>query len=97
MFENNKKRYMTRAVAEELSDEHQQFILAYIEENQKQLTDYFQIFEFYIEENQQWIIQRQEEPKRETTIYIDLKNAKQIERKVWVTDQVDHIIFPEDY
>ena len=99
MFEKNIKRYMTRAVADELSDEHQRFILTYIEENQKQLTDYFQIFEFYIEGNQQWLIQRQEEPERETTIFVGLKNAKPIERKVWVLDQVDHImlLFPRDY
>lgn len=100
MFEPNKAFYMTRSVAEELSQEHQQFIVQYIVEKHEHLTDYLQIFEFYIEEGQQWLIQRQEEPNRETTIYFQLFATKPIERKVWVMDQGSEgimILLPEDY
>ncbi|MEL4024036.1 DUF960 family protein [Lysinibacillus endophyticus] len=99
MFEPNKPFYMTRAVAQELPVEHQQFILQYIFEHHQQLTDYLQIFEFYIEKDQQWLVQRQEEPERETTIYVELTAAIPIERKVWVMDQVENvmILIPEDY
>ncbi|RKQ12140.1 DUF960 family protein [Ureibacillus endophyticus] len=99
MFEPNKLFYMTRAIAEELPVEHQQFIVQYILKHHQQLTDYLQIFEFYIEDDQQWFIQRQEEPERETTIFVELTTARPIERKVWIMDQVDHVmmLFPEDY
>lgn len=99
MFELTKPFYMTRAISEELPVEHQQFILQYIFENHQQLTDYLQIFEFYIENDQQWLIQRQEEPEQETAIAIHLVDTDPIHRKVWVMDQVDHvmILFPEDY
>ncbi|MCP1143660.1 DUF960 family protein [Lysinibacillus endophyticus] len=99
MFEPTKQFYMTRAIAEELSVEHQQFILKYIFEHHQKLTDYLQIFEFYIENEQQWLIQRQEEPERETTIYVELTTIRPIERKIWVMDELDHvmILFPEDY
>ncbi|MEK4530523.1 DUF960 family protein [Solibacillus sp. FSL K6-1554] len=90
---------MTKAIAEELSVEHQQFILKYIFEKYEQLSDYLQIFEFYIVDDQQWLIQRQEEPEQETTIYVEIETAVPINRKVWVMDQEDHvmILFPEDY
>lgn len=99
MFELTKRFYMTRAISEELPVEHQQFILQYIFEHHQLLSDYLQIFEFYIEIDQQWLIQRQEEPERETTIAIYLVETDPIHRKVWVMDQVDHvmILFPEDY
>jgi hypothetical protein len=99
VFEKDKPTYMTRAIANELDKEHQQFILGYIFENGEQLTDYLQVFEFYIENNQQWLVQRQEEPNRETTIFVHLNQCKPITRKVWVMDQDDHvmILFPEDY
>lgn len=100
MFERNKPRYMTRTVAETLSKEHQQFLLRYLDEKQERLTDYLQIFEFYVENNQQWLIQRQEVPNRETTIFVQLEEAEPIERTVWVMDQGLEgviILFPEDY
>jgi protein-tyrosine phosphatase len=99
MFEANKKIYMTRAVANEISQKHQQFILGYIHENQGKLTDYMQVFDFYVEGNQQWLIQRQGQPERETTIFVQLDNSLPVNRKVWVMDQGDHVIllFPEDY
>lgn len=99
MFEKDKPIYKTRAIHDELSLEHQQFILQYVYHNQEKLTDYLQIFEFYVENNQQWLIQRQEEPERETTIYVDMKEAEAINEKVWVIDQQDHVIilYPNDY
>ena len=99
MFEPTKPFYMTRAISEELPVEHQQFILQYIFEHHQQLNDYLQIFEFYMENDQQWLIQRQEEPERETTIAIHLVETGPIHRKVWVMDQIDHvmILFPKDY
>jgi hypothetical protein len=79
MFEKDKPTYMTRTIANELDKEHQQFILRYIDENGEQLTDYLQIFEFYIENNQQWLVQRQEEPNRETTILTNLNDSEPID------------------
>lgn len=99
LFEDEKPRYITRAVGEELSIEHQQFIFNYIHEHKANMNDYFQIFNFYIENDEQWLIQMQEKPNRETTVFVPLKRSVPINRKVWIMDQVDHIImlFPEDY
>lgn len=103
MFEPSKRFYMTRAIAEELSIELGQYIFHYIFQyilkNHQELTDYLQIFEFYIENNQQWLIQRQEKSERETIIHVEFTTARPINRKVWVMDQVEHvmILFPEDY
>lgn len=99
MFENDKQIFVTKAIAEQLSAEHQFFIYQYIQEYHAHLTDYLQIFEFYLENSEQWLIQRQEEPNRETTIDINLEVAEPINRKVWVMDQGEHImiLFPEDY
>lgn len=49
MFESTKPFYMTRTVADELSYEHKQVIIKYLFEHYEQLTDYLQIFEFFIE------------------------------------------------
>ncbi|UGB30586.1 DUF960 family protein [Metabacillus sp. B2-18] len=100
MFEVNKPMYMTRVVYEQLSKEHLDFILQYIYEQQPQLTDYLQVFDFYVEDNEQWLIQRQEVPNRETTIFVPIKESELIERKVWVIDQGQEgimVLFPEDY
>ena len=99
MFEPAKPFYMTRAVADELSAEHQQFIVQYILEHQEQLTDYLQIFEFYVDDGKQWLVQRQEQPERETTVFVELQEAKPIVRKVWVISEGNHriLLFPEDY
>lgn len=90
---------MTRAVAEELPEEHIQFIIKYLESYQDRLTDYLQVFEFYIENKEQFLIQRQEVPNRETTIFVPLKECNSINRTVWAMDQNDHVmfLFPEDY
>lgn len=99
MFEPAKPFYMTRAVAEELSEEHRQFILQYIHKHHNTMTDHLQIFEFYLEGEKQWLVQRQEQPERETTIFVELQETKPIERKVWVIAEESHclILFPEDY
>lgn len=74
--------------------------MQFINKNHQQLTDYLQIFEFYIKNNQQWLIQRQEKPERETTIFVELLEETAINRKVWVMDQDNEgviVLFPEDY
>lgn len=99
MFEKTKPIYMTLSISYELSEEHVQFILQYIKRHYVNMTDYLQIFKFYIEDDEQWLIQKQEEPIQETRILIKLLESEPIDRKVWVMDQVDHVIilFPEDY
>lgn len=99
MFEIHKPRYMTSRIAEELSEEHLTFIIRYMDKHQKNLTDYLQIFDFYVENDQQWVVQRQEVPEKETTIFVKLDKATPIERKVWVMDQEDYVmvLFAEDY
>ena len=99
MYQSVQGYYMTRAVADELPGEHQQFILQYLVKQQKQLTDYLQVFEFYIENNEQWLRQRQEIPYREVIVEIKLNKAKPIERAVWsiVDDGYVTVLFPEDY
>ncbi|PKG24281.1 DUF960 family protein [Niallia nealsonii] len=100
MFEPHKSIYMTRAVSEKLSIEHKQSIIQYLQEHQSQLTDYLQVFDFYIEDNEQWLIQRQEVPNRETKIFVMLDDSDPIERTIWVMDQDSEgiiILFPDDY
>lgn len=96
----DKKIFVTRRIAEELPAEHQFFIVKYLHENDEQLTDYFQVFEFYTENHQQWLIQRQEVPERETTIFVGLTEEEAIDRTVWAINQGEDgtiILFPEDY
>lgn len=90
---------MTKAVAETLPSEHQQFILNYLVAQAEQLTDYLQVFEFYIENGEQWLKQRQEVPYSESLVSINLCKAKPINRTVWtiVDDQHATLLFPEDY
>ncbi len=90
---------MTRAVAEELPDEHKHFMVQYFHENHEMLKDYLQVFEFSITGKKQLLRQKQEQPHRETQIFVALKETKAISRTVWAMDQVDHVIilFPEDY
>lgn len=100
MFTSEKPIYVTRAIAEELPAEHQFFIYQYITEHYKKLTDYLQVFDFFIKDNQQWLTQRQEEPERTTTISMILQNDKPIHRTVWVMNQGEDgaiILFPSDY
>lgn len=99
MYQSVQGYYMTRAVADELSGEHQQFILQYLVKQRKQLTDYLQVFEFYIENGEQWLRQRQEVPYHEVIIEIKLNKAKPIERTVWsiADDDCVTVLFPEDY
>ena len=99
MYQSVQGYYMTRAVADELSGEHQQFVLQYLVKQRKQLTDYLQVFEFYIENNEQWLRQRQEVPYREVIVEMKLNKAKPIERTVWsiVDDGYVTVLFPEDY
>jgi hypothetical protein len=90
---------MTSTVAEELSQEHQQFIVDFIYSHYTEMDDYLQVFEFYVKNNKQFLIQRQEEPRRKINFYMELKDSGPINRTVWVMDNHDHIIllFPEDY
>ncbi|KAB7666035.1 DUF960 family protein [Bacillus sp. B1-b2] len=100
MFETHKPRYMTRAVTEQLSTEHQQFIIQYLLKQQNQLTDYLQVFEFYVENNQQFLRQEQEVPHREVIIFVRLEKCRPIKRTVWAMNQgLEGIIimFLEDY
>jgi len=100
MLGNDRPIIVTRAVAEQLSGEHQLFILKYLHEHQASMNDYLQVFEFYIENGEQWLIQRQEVPERETTVYVELENEPAIDRTVWMMDQGHDgliILFPEDY
>ncbi|MCE4049918.1 DUF960 family protein [Bacillus sp. Au-Bac7] len=99
MFELQKDSYMTGTVKTELSQEHQLFILNYITRFHKQMTDYFQIFEFFVQGDHQWLLHRQEEPEIETLVKVDLQEALPISQKVWAMDEQDHIIIllPEDY
>ena len=100
MLGNDRPIFVTRAIAEQLSGEHQLFILKYLHEHQASMNDYLQVFEFYIENGEQWLVQRQEVPERETTVYVELENEPAINRTVWVMDQGHDgliILFPEDY
>lgn len=99
MYQSIKGYYMTRDVANELPGEHQQFILHYLVKQQKQLTDYLQVFEFYVENDEQWLRQRQEAPYREFILAVKLGKEKPIERTVWsiVENHCVTLLFPEDY
>lgn len=100
MFNHDRQIFVTKAIAEQLSAEHQFFILKYIHEFSENMTDYLQVFEFYTEDDEQWVIQRQEVPDLETTVKVELDKEKAIDRTVWVMDQGPDghlILFPEDY
>lgn len=100
IFEKDKSIYMIRAIADELSAEHRQFIYMYLMEQNHQLTDYLQIFEFYICNNEQWLIQRQEQPLRKTKIHVKLDRCEPINEKVWMIDQGSEgiiVLLPSDY
>ncbi|PIC95705.1 hypothetical protein CSV69_10215 [Sporosarcina sp. P26b] len=100
MFSVDKPIYVTRAIAEELPGEHQLFIYQYFWNQQEVMTDYLQVFNFYIEDGHQFVIQSQEQPERETIMKVPLQKQEPIERTVWMMDQGEDgtiILFPNDY
>lgn len=99
MFDQSKALYMTKTIAQELPTEHLHFIIDYLIKHQPKLTDYLQVFDFYVEQQQQWLVQRQEQPEREATIQVPLKESEPIEQTVWAIDQGTEgvlILFPKD-
>ncbi|SIS41505.1 DUF960 family protein [Salimicrobium flavidum] len=98
MFEPIKPKYMTKRVADELNVELLGWIVHYLDVHFEKLSDYLQVFEFYVEGSEQWVVQKQEVPDRKTTIKVEI-DGKPLKRTVWTLDQEDHvmILFPSDY
>ncbi|MFC6040526.1 DUF960 family protein [Paenisporosarcina macmurdoensis] len=101
MFAHKTKRYMTRAIAEELHSEILILLWQLIDRQKEQeLTlDYLQVFELSVSEGQQAITHRQEIPERRETWIIPLEEAEPIARTVWCIDNDDGqmMLFPQDY
>ncbi len=102
MFDHKTKRYMTRAIYEELHIEIAIILWKLIDRQNEQGVelDYLQVFELYdSKEKQLSITHRQEIPERSETLIISLEEAEPITRTVWCIDNDDGqmMLFPQDY
>ncbi|RDW21367.1 hypothetical protein CWR48_02885 [Oceanobacillus arenosus] len=101
MFESTGKRYMTRAIADELHIEIQLLLWHLIDElkSQGSKLDYLQVFELSVLDGKQMIVHRQEVPEREQKWSITLKSTNPITEKVWCIDDGKNqmMLFPSDY
>lgn len=101
MFDSKDKRYMTRAIAEEMHIEIQLLLWHFIDELKRQglELDYLQVFELSVEDGKQIVVHRQEVPERKQKWSIALENARPITEKVWCIDdgQNQMMLFPSDY
>jgi uncharacterized protein YecE (DUF72 family) len=103
MFTNKTKRYMTRAIAEELHMEIAIILWQLIDRQKEQelVIDYLQIFELSVSEDHQLAItHRQEIPERSETWIIPLEDAEPITRTVWCIDNSTEgqmMLYPQDY
>jgi len=100
MFADKTKRYMTRAVAEELNMEIAIILWKLIDRQNEQEVelDYLQVFELSVSDGQQSITHRQEIPERRETWIIPLEVADPIDRTVWCIDNDGQMmLFPKDY
>jgi hypothetical protein len=103
MFTNKTKRYMTRAISEELHMEIAIILWQLIDRQKEQGVelDYLQVFELSIsEDNKLAITHRQEKPERRETWIIPLEDAAPIARTVWCIDNSTDgqiMLFPQDY
>jgi len=103
MFDNKTKRYVTRAIAEELHMEIAIILWQLIDRlnDQEIELDYLQVFELSVsEDNQLAITHRQEVPVRRETWIIPLEEAEPITRTVWCIhngEEGQMMLFPQDY
>lgn len=100
MFSFDDEIFMTSTIARELPVEHQQFIYHYFKTRQEIMTDYLQIFQFYVQDEKQFLLQSQEQPERETIVEVPLQKEEPIEQTVWMMNQGEDgsiILFPSDY
>lgn len=101
MFDNKEKRYMTRAISEELDLEIAVLLWQLIDVKNKLDVelDYLQVFELSISNGKQAIIHRQEVPERQAFLIHPLVNTEPITRTIWCIDNGDSqmMLFPADY
>ncbi len=105
MFEQEKPRYCTKGISENVPMELQLFLWAALEqERQSHDMDYLQVFRLKLdEEGTLWIDYIQEQPERKQTYALtDVGNEIPEElngRKIFVMDDETHItmLFAEEY
>lgn len=101
MFESKEKRYLTRAIAEELHIEIQLLLWHLIDQSKRQglELDYLQVFELSVLDGKQMIVHRQEVPERRRKWSLPLENTKPINGKVWCIDDGENqmMLYPCDY
>jgi hypothetical protein len=101
MFESNKPRYMTSAIANELDEEIQKILWSIIEQRRKknEEMDYLQVFELCKENAKQKIVNRQEQPPYTNSIQLELKESQPIQKTIWVIDSGEYstMLFPNEY
>lgn len=101
MFDKKEKRYMTRAVAEEVHPEIATILWQLIDAKRSQNVDldYLQVFELSVHEGKQAIIQRQEVPERKSLHILPLQEGEPTTITIWCIDsgETEMILFPEDY
>jgi hypothetical protein len=102
MTEQDKPRYMTRAISEELNIEMQALLwelLDSIAAKRKDKMDYLQVFEIVNIGNNIKIINRQEQPAIEEELMVDKGTMNIEDTTVWIIDEPDKqtLLFPSDY
>lgn len=101
MFDSNRKRYMTREIANEIDMEVQILLwnLIDLQRRNNLELDYLQIFQLTEQDGKQQIIHLQEVPERKKEYLIKLDYTLPINNTIWCVDDVTHqtMLFPSDY
>lgn len=102
MTVQNKPRYVTRTISEELSIELQAIVWQFYDEiieQRKEKMDYLQVFEIESNESSLTLTNRQEELPFQIKIIIKNKVKGAKNTSIWVIDDLDYLtmLFPTDY
>ncbi|WP_433744949.1 DUF960 family protein [Falsibacillus pallidus] len=101
MFDKTSRRYMTKAIAEELHPEITKHLWHLIDERNEQgeELDYLQVFELGVEKGKQLILHRQEQPPYRKKWLTELKHTSPIISTIWCIDegQSEIMLYPSDY
>ncbi len=101
MFEKIEKRYMTRAIGEEVHPEIATILWKLIDAKRQQNVDldYLQVFELSVQDGKQAIIQRQEVFEMRSLHILPIHQTEPITSTIWCIDsgETEMMLYPEDY
>ncbi|MGE6415792.1 DUF960 family protein [Planococcus kocurii] len=101
LFENKAKRYMTKAIAEEISMELVSILWILIDTlvEQNLTLDYLQVFKLSESDGKQVILHKQEVPKMKGKHIRIIQESAALTTIIWCIDNGESqvMLFPQDY